>query len=83
MLRILILKVEIRVRLVQIPSLDLFENGLLSLRPHHLKSLSNIIEWTSKLTGGFAEPRAFGRRAAKYLRRHGHNYDCTHNAHLS
>ena len=67
-----------RVRLIELPSLDLFENGLLSLRPHHLKSLSNIIEWTSKLTGGFAEPRAFGRRAAKYLRRHGHNYDLVH-----
>jgi len=67
-----------RVRLVKIPSLDLFENGLLSLRPHHLKSMSNIIEWVSKLTGGFAEPYAFGRRAVKYLRQHGHEYDLIH-----
>ena len=29
-----------RVRLIQLPSLDLFENGLLSLRPRHLKSLT-------------------------------------------
>jgi glycosyltransferase involved in cell wall biosynthesis len=67
-----------RVRLITLPSLDLFENGLGSLRPHHLKSLSNIIEWLSQLTGGFAEPLTFGRRAAKYLREHGHNYDLIH-----
>ena len=67
-----------RVRLVQLPSLDLFENGLLSLRPRHLRSLTNIIEWTSKLTGGFAEPYTFGRRAVKYLRQHGHEYDLIH-----
>jgi glycosyltransferase involved in cell wall biosynthesis len=67
-----------RVRLIELPSLDLFENGLTSLRPRHLKSLTNIIEWTSKLTGGFAEPYTFGRRAVKYLREHGHNYDLIH-----
>ncbi|MEM9254526.1 MAG: glycosyltransferase family 4 protein [Pseudomonadota bacterium] len=67
-----------RVRLIQVPSLDLFENGLNSLRPHHLTSMSNIIEWTSKLTGGFAEPYTFGRRVVKYLRRHGHEYDLIH-----
>ncbi|HDY83621.1 MAG TPA: glycosyltransferase family 1 protein [Halieaceae bacterium] len=67
-----------RVRLIELPSLDLFENGLLSLRPRHLKSLTNIIEWLSKLTGGFAEPYTFGRRAVKYLRKHGHNYDLIH-----
>lgn len=67
-----------RVRLITLPSLDLFENGLRSLRPHHLKSLSNIIEWLSQLTGGFAEPQTFGRRAVKYLRQHGHNYDLIH-----
>jgi glycosyltransferase involved in cell wall biosynthesis len=67
-----------RVRLIQLPSLDLFENGLLSLRPRHLKSLTDIIEWCSKLTGGFAEPYTFGRRAARYLGRHGHQYDLIH-----
>ena len=67
-----------RVGLVEIPSLDLFANGLASLRPRHLGSLSNIIEWTSKLTGGFAEPYTFGRRVVKYLRQHGHKYDLVH-----
>lgn len=67
-----------RVRLIELPSLDLFENGLLSLRPRHLRSLTNIIEWCSKLTGGFSEPYTFGRRAVRYLREHGHEYDLIH-----
>jgi len=67
-----------RVRLIQLPSMDLFENGLNSLRLHHLKSWSNIAEWLSKLTGGFAEPYAFGRRAVKYLSDHRHEYDLVH-----
>lgn len=70
--------VDPRVRLIKMPSLDLFENGLGSLRPHHLKSMTNIIEWTSKLTGGFAEPYCFGRRVNKYLRKHGKQYDLIH-----
>ncbi len=67
-----------RVRLIELPSLDLFENGLLSLRPRHLTSFSNIVEWLSKFTGGFAEPYSFGRRAAKYLKKHGGEYDLVH-----
>ena len=67
-----------RVRLIKLPSLDLFANGLGSIRVHHLKSLTNIIEWTSKLTGGFAEPYTFGRRAVKYLRANPDRYDLVH-----
>jgi glycosyltransferase involved in cell wall biosynthesis len=67
-----------RVRLIEIPSLDLFANGLASLRLHHMGSLSNIIEWLSKLTGGFAEPYTFGRRVVKHLRQHGQDYDLIH-----
>lgn len=67
-----------RVRLIKLPSLDLFENGLQSLRPRHLLSYTDTVEWLSKLTGGFAEPYTFGRRALKYLRRHGHEYDLIH-----
>lgn len=67
-----------RVRLIRLPSLDLFENGLGSLRPRHLLSYTDTLEWLSKLTGGFAEPYTFGRRALKYLRRHGHEYDLVH-----
>jgi len=67
-----------RVKLIELPSLDLFANGLGSLRVHHLKSMTNIIEWISKLTGGFAEPYTFGRRAVKYLKENGRHYDLIH-----
>ena len=67
-----------RVRLIKMPGMNLYEHGLASLRPRHLTSLSNVIEWTSKLTGGFAEPQTFGRRVVRYLRRHGCDYDVIH-----
>ena len=67
-----------RVPLIELPSLDLFANGLGSLRPRHLTSCSDMMEWTGKLTGGFAEPYTFGRRALKYLRRHRGRYDLVH-----
>ena len=55
-------EVDSRVNLIKLPGLDLFNNGLRSLRAHHLTSLTNIIEWTGKLTGGFSEPYCFSRR---------------------
>ena len=71
-------EVDPRVNLIKLPGLDLFNHGLRSLRPHHLTSLSNIIEWTSKLTGGFAEPYCFSRRLYKYLMAHRSDYDIIH-----
>lgn len=67
-----------RVKLIKLPGLNLYENGLLSLRLKHLRSYANVAEWFSKLTGGFAEPYAFGRRANAYLKEHGHRYDLIH-----
>ena len=67
-----------RVRLIKMPGLDLFANGLASLRPRHLRSLTNVIEWFSKLTGGFAEPYCFSRRLRKYLNQHRDDYDIVH-----
>ncbi|MEM8659996.1 MAG: glycosyltransferase family 4 protein [Pseudomonadota bacterium] len=67
-----------RVGLIRLPSMDLFENGLSSLRPRNLMSMTDMIEWFSKLTGGFAEPYTFGRRAVRYLRKHGYEYDLVH-----
>ena len=64
--------------LIKVPSLDLFEhdNHVWALRPKHLLSYSDVIEWWSMLTGGFAEPYTFGRRVAKKLR--GTHYDIIH-----
>lgn len=67
-----------RVTLIKMPGMNLFETGLGSLRPHHLTSMTNIIEWTGKLTGGFAEPHCFSRRVLKHLQKHGRDYDIIH-----
>lgn len=66
------------VRLIKLPGMNLYETGLGSLRLHHLRSWTNIVEWTGKLSGGFSEPYCFGRRVYKYLRRHGRHYDVIH-----
>lgn len=69
-----------RVKLIKMPGLNLFEeeHPTRALRLRHLLSWTDFFEWWSKLSGGFAEPYTFGRRAAKYLRRHGHHYDIVH-----
>lgn len=67
-----------RVNLIKMPGMNLFETGLGSIRPHHLRSMTNIIEWSGKLTGAFSEPYCFGRRVVKYLRKHGRHYDIIH-----
>ena len=69
------------VRLIKIPSLDLYEHyprHIRALRWKHLKSLSDTFEWWSMATGGFAEPYTFGRRIVKYLEAHRQEYDIVH-----
>lgn len=53
--------------LVKLESLDLYANGLASVRPRHFLSRLGRIEWFSKLTGGFAEPYTFGERVKKWF----------------
>lgn len=69
-----------RVRLIELPSLNLFEaeNHVTALRPRHLASFTDFFEWFSMLTGGFAEPYTFGRRLLKHLARRLHHYDLIH-----
>jgi glycosyltransferase involved in cell wall biosynthesis len=67
-----------RVRLIPMPGLNLYETGLASLRPRHLRSRANVYEWLSKLTGGFGEPQAFGIRVLDYLQKHRADYDIVH-----
>lgn len=66
------------VRLVKIPSLDLYaqpHNGHLALRPRHLLSWTDSAEYFGHLTGKFMEPYTFGRRAAAWLRSRAQEYD--------
>lgn len=68
------------IRLVRIPSLDLFAapNHVTALRPSHFRSATDLFEYFSMLTGGFPEPYTFGRRAARWMLEHGASYDIVH-----
>ena len=69
-----------RVRLIKMPGLNLYEHPhpIRALKLKHLLSWADFYEWFGKLTGGFAEPYAFGRRVARYLREAGKHYDVVH-----
>lgn len=66
------------VRLIELPSLDLYNqphNGHRALRWKHLLSWTDTAEYFGHWAGKFMEPWSFGRRAAKYLRAHRRDYD--------
>ena len=69
-----------RVRLIQLPSLDLYaaSNHVTALRPEHLLSFTDSFEYFGMLTGGFPEVYTFGRRLVKFIRQHGRRYDVIH-----
>lgn len=73
-------QLDSRVRLIELPSLNLFEaaNHVTALRARHLASFTDFFEWFSMLTGGFAEPYTFGRRLLKHLTRNQNPYDLIH-----
>jgi glycosyltransferase involved in cell wall biosynthesis len=68
------------VHLVKLPSLDLFAapNHVTALRPRHLLSFTDTVEYFSMLTGGFPEPYTFGRRLRQYFERERPDYDIVH-----
>lgn len=69
-----------RVRLIQLPSLDLYAhpNPTRALRLKHFLSLADFYEWWSKLSGAFGEPYSFGRRLCAYFKKHKPQYDIVH-----
>ncbi|MCF8470425.1 MAG: glycosyltransferase family 4 protein, partial [Parvibaculum sp.] len=69
-----------RVKLIKLPSLDLYANPhpILSLRPWMFASPIDLFEWWSHATGGFSEPYTFGERMARYVRGTLDDYDVCH-----
>jgi glycosyltransferase involved in cell wall biosynthesis len=66
------------VGLVELPSLDLYQHGLRSVKPRQLLNRLNRIEWFSKLTGGFAEPWLFGERFTRWYADREGSFDVIH-----
>ncbi|MGI9322231.1 MAG: glycosyltransferase family 4 protein, partial [Pseudomonadales bacterium] len=73
-------ELDSRVKLIRLPSLNLFatDNHIMALRPRHLLSYTDLYEWLSMATGGFAEPYTFGRRLERYFQTHRPAYDIVH-----
>ncbi len=68
------------IKLVKIPSLDLFskKNKLLDVNFSNLLSLNNLKEWISANTGGFPEPHTFGPRLKKFIDENADQFDVVH-----
>ena len=66
------------VQLVKLPSLDLYSRDPWSVGREELQSRLGLTEWLSKLTGGFAEPWAFGERVRDWLLENPHQFDVVH-----
>jgi len=71
---------DARVRLIRLPSLDLFSeaNAFLALRPRHLRRWADISEYLAHNTGAFGEMRAFAWRLNAYLTANPGRYDVIH-----
>lgn len=73
-------ELDARINLIKLPSLDLYahKNPHWALRPKHVLSLADFVEWWSKLSGGFGEPYSFGRRLVSYFKKNKPHYDIIH-----
>jgi glycosyltransferase involved in cell wall biosynthesis len=73
-------ELDAHVRLIKLPSLDLYahKNPHWALRPQHFLSLADFYEWWSKLSGSFGEPYSFGRRLVHYFKINKLHYDIVH-----
>ena len=65
------------VRLIKIPSLDLFasEDRLREFKLKYLLNPLDFYEWITVMTGGFPEPYTFGKRLLKYLESSNPDFD--------
>ena len=66
------------VRLVELPSLDLYARESMAVSLSELRDPLGRREWISKLTGGFAEPWTFGERARDWILEHANDFDVVH-----
>ena len=66
------------VKLLQLPSLDLYSRDLWSVTREELGDSLGRKEWFSKLSGGFAEPETFGERVRDWLLDHADEFDVVH-----
>ncbi|MBW2368027.1 MAG: glycosyltransferase family 4 protein [Deltaproteobacteria bacterium] len=71
---------DTNIRLVRLPSLDLYNPAHLFRvgNPLRLLNPANFVEWFGITSMGFSEPLAFGMRAYHYLRKRFDDFDIVH-----
>ncbi len=69
-----------RVRLTRLPSLGIYDepNPFVPPPPWRLRSVADVVEYASTLTGAFAEPLSFSLRADRALRNRLDEFDVVH-----
>lgn len=69
-----------RVRLTEVPSLDLYrdDNPFRTPHPRELRDRIDLLELATMWTAGFPEPRTFSLRAARLLRSRATDFDVVH-----
>jgi len=69
-----------RVRLTEVPSLDLYRepDPFRTPRPGEIRDHIDLLELATMWTAGFPEPRTFSMRAARLLVRRRHEFDVVH-----
>lgn len=69
-----------RVRLTEVPSLDLYcdENPFRTPHPREIRDRLDVLEVATMWTAGFPEPRTFSVRAARLLRERVADFDVVH-----
>ncbi|MFB7720955.1 MULTISPECIES: glycosyltransferase family 4 protein [unclassified Nocardia] len=69
-----------RVRLTEVPSLDLYRDSdpFRTPRPSELRDRTDLLEVATMWTAGFPEPRTFSIRAARVLRSRTADFDVVH-----
>lgn len=69
-----------RVRLTEVPSLDLYrdEDPFRTPKPSEIRDRLDVLEVATMWTAGFPEPRTFSLRAARMLRERAADFDVVH-----
>ncbi|WP_063046205.1 glycosyltransferase family 4 protein [Nocardia pseudovaccinii] len=69
-----------RVRLTEVPSLDLYcdDDPFRTPHPREIRDRIDLLEVATMWTAGFPEPRTFSLRAAKLLSARTHDFDVVH-----
>lgn len=69
-----------RVKLTKVPSLDLYRepDPFRTPRPSEFRSLTDVLEYLTMITGGFPEPLTFSLRANRLLKKRAADFDVVH-----